>query len=148
MILLLDIYRCSKKPNDIQRHSHDSSKTKQTKIIQTTTNNQQSPTNGKENKMSKFTILEILEWEEDESTAASIYSHEGRREYQRCLEQERVEKEDNEWTKGLPFVCEANDIDEAIEKYTEAYCAWPNILVPIDVDYEEEEDEKEEEDDE
>ena len=83
----------------------------------------------------KITITEILEWEEDQMTAASIYSHEGTREYQRCLEAERVEKEDNQWTKGLPFTCEASDIDEAIEKYNDEFCPWPHILKASDVDY-------------
>jgi len=84
----------------------------------------------------KFTINDILEWEEDKAAAASIYSHEGEREYQRCLEAERVAKLDNKWTEGLPFTCEATDEDDAIEQYNEKYCPWPNILVAVEVDFE------------
>lgn len=49
----------------------------------------------------KITIFDILEWDEDKAAGASIYSHEGEMEYQRCLESERSEKLDKEWTKGL-----------------------------------------------
>ena len=89
----------------------------------------------------KITITEILEWDEDQATAASIYSHEGEREYQRCLEAERVAKLDNEWTKGLPFTCEAENEDDAIEQYIEKYCPWPDILIPVEVDFETDEEE-------
>jgi len=85
----------------------------------------------------KITITEILESSENEDTAASIYSHEGMREYQRCLEAERVEKIDEGRWPGLPFTCTAEDVDEAIEKYNEKFCAFPNILQAEDVDWEE-----------
>lgn len=89
----------------------------------------------------KITINNILEWDEDQAVAASIYSHEGEREYQRCLEFERSEKLDKEWTKGLPFTCQAECIDDAIEQYNEKYCPWPDILIAIEVDYDTDEEE-------
>ena len=89
----------------------------------------------------KITIFDILEWDEDKAAGASIYSHEGEREYQRCLESERSEKLDNEWTKGLPFTCQAECVDDAIEQYNEKYCPWPDILIAVDVDYETDEEE-------
>lgn len=85
----------------------------------------------------KITITAITEWEEDDGLIDGDASHEGHRAVQRLLEEERVAKEDNEWTTGLPFTCKAADLDEALEKYNNKFCEY-DYLKAVDADYEEE----------
>jgi hypothetical protein len=63
-------------------------------------------------------------------------SHEGDRAVQRLLEAERDKKIDEGNWDGLPFVCEAEDIEEAIEKYNDAHCEYDYIKA-TDCDWEE-----------
>ena len=50
-------------------------------------------------------------------------SREGWRDVQKLLEDEKVKKIDNGKAEGLPFVCEAENEEEALEKYNAEYCA-------------------------
>lgn len=70
----------------------------------------------------EITITAIMEWAEDFQAQAGDASHVGWRSVQQVLEDERVRKLDNEWTEGLPFTCEAEDIEDALEQYNEKYC--------------------------
>lgn len=73
--------------------------------------------------MSKyFRINEITDWEEDSHMMEGDASHEGLREVQKLLEEERVKKIDNGEWKGLPYICEAENEIEALEKYNEKFC--------------------------
>ena len=72
----------------------------------------------------KIKITDITDWEEDSYMIAGDASHEGDRAVQRLLEGERVKKIDNGEAEGLQFVCEAEDIDEALQKYNDAYCEY------------------------
>lgn len=87
----------------------------------------------------KITITDIIEWEEDTWLIAGDASHEGSRAVQRLLEQERVRKEDEEWKTGLPFTCEAEDLDDALDQYNEQFCQY-DYLKAIDADYDCDED--------
>ena len=85
----------------------------------------------------KIKITNILDWEEDTQMMDGDASHEGWRPVQSLLEEERVKKIDNEEAEGLPFVCEAKDEDEALEKYNEKFqsgaylkassCDWEEV---------------------
>lgn len=74
--------------------------------------------------MSKFKITEILEWDICRSEIEGDCSHTGEN-YNIALghaEERRDELEESGGT-GLPFICEAKDADEALEKYNEEhYC--------------------------
>lgn len=73
--------------------------------------------------MSKwFRINEITDWEEDTQMMDGDASHEGWRAVQRLLEEEREKKIDNSEWNGLPFVCEAETEEEAIDKYNDEVC--------------------------
>lgn len=72
----------------------------------------------------KIKITEITDWEEDNYMMDGDASHEGNRAVQRRLEEERVEKIDNGNSKGLPFVCEAENEEDALEKYNEQFCEY------------------------
>lgn len=73
--------------------------------------------------MSKyFRINEITDWEEDTQMMDGDASHEGRREVQKLLEEERVKKIDNGEWKGMPFICEAENEIEALDQYNEKFC--------------------------
>ena len=87
--------------------------------------------------MSKwFRINEITDWEEDSSMMAGDASHEGDRAVQRLLEAERVKKIDNNEWEGLPFICEAENEIEALEKYTTKFYEFEYIK-PVEADCEE-----------
>lgn len=87
--------------------------------------------------MSKwFRINEITDWEEDSSMIAGDASHEGDRAVQRLLEAERVKKIDNNEWRGLPFICEADNEIEALEKYTAKFYEFEYIK-PVEADCEE-----------
>ena len=72
----------------------------------------------------KITITEITGWEEDDHMEAGDASHIGWREVQQLLEDERVRKIDNGEWEGLPFTCEAEDIEEALEMYNNEHCDY------------------------
>lgn len=85
----------------------------------------------------KFTINEITDWEEDSWLIDGDASHEGSRAVERLVEQEKREKIDEGKATGLPFTCEAEDIDEALEKYNEEHCEY-DYLKAVECDYDEE----------
>ena len=74
--------------------------------------------------MKKFTIVEVTDWEEDSILMDGDASHEGYRSVQSLLEEERESKIDKGEQKGLPFTCEAENEDEAIEKYNQSVCEF------------------------
>ena len=72
----------------------------------------------------KIKITEITDWEEDSNMMSGDASHEGWRAVESLLEEERVKKIDNGEADGLPFICEAEDEEEALEKYNNANCEY------------------------
>ena len=70
----------------------------------------------------KIKITKITEWRENWELMGGNASHIGDRAVQKRLESERVEKIDNGKANGLPFVCEAKDWSDALEKYNETHC--------------------------
>ena len=83
-----------------------------------------------------YRINEITEWEEDTALIAGDASHEGYRAVQRLLEEERVKKIDDGYAKSLPFVVEADNEEEALEKYVEQ-CYKYEYLKPVKAESEE-----------
>lgn len=86
--------------------------------------------------MAKFKIVEITEWWKDERLIEGDASHEGWRAVTELVEEEEDEKQNGEWTKGLPFVCEAEDEEEAIQKYNDEICEY-DYLKAIGCEWEE-----------
>lgn len=73
----------------------------------------------------KIKIIDIIEWSEDTALVMGDASHNGYDNVNSLLEEEIAKKVKScELAKGLPFVCEANDEDEALEKYNAAYCEY------------------------
>lgn len=73
--------------------------------------------------MSKyFRINEITDWEEDSHKMEGDASHEGGRDVQKILEEERVKKIYNGKWEGLPFICEAGNEIEALWRYNAKFC--------------------------
>lgn len=75
-----------------------------------------------------YRINGITGWREDSCMMEGDASHEGDRAVQQLLEEERVAKIDNGNAKGIPFVCEAENEEEAIEKYNEKFCDGEYLL--------------------
>ena len=70
----------------------------------------------------KMTIIEITDWWEDTAAEMGDASHVGDGNVMRLkLEEYEKKVEGNKWP-GLPFTCEAESEDEAIEKYNEEHC--------------------------
>ena len=70
----------------------------------------------------KMTITEITGWWEDTAAEMGDASHVGDGDVMRLkLEEYERKVERGEWP-GLPFTCEAEDEDEAIEKYNAEHC--------------------------
>lgn len=74
--------------------------------------------------MKKFTIVEVTDWEEDSILISADASHEGYRAVQSLLEEERVQKIDKGKQKGVPFTCDAETEEDAIEKYNASICEF------------------------
>lgn len=70
----------------------------------------------------KYTITEVTDWVEDHAKIAGDASHEGDRAVDVLLEGERARKLDFGEAEGLPFTCEAESEEEAIDKYNEQIC--------------------------
>lgn len=96
---------------------------------------------GESSKM-EFTITEITEWDEDRWLIDGDSSHENPRTVRRLVEQEHEEKEEGEWTKGLPFTCIAEDLDDALDQYNQKFCEY-DYLKAIDAEYDAREPEEE-----
>lgn len=83
----------------------------------------------------KITIIGITEHWEDEPMMHGDASHEGWASVNELYADEyRRKVENNEWD-GLPFTCEADTIDEAIDQYNETVCECDYIKA-VDADYE------------
>ena len=78
----------------------------------------------KQNNKKWFRINEITQLEEDSRAMRGDVGHISDRDIQRWLEEERVKKIDNNECAGLPFICEAENEEEALEKYNEKYCEF------------------------
>jgi len=96
---------------------------------------------GESSKM-EFTITEITEWDEDRWLIDGDSSRENPRTVRRLVEQEREEKEEGEWTKGLPFTCIAENFDDALDQYNQKFCEY-DYLKAIDAEYDVREPEEE-----
>lgn len=70
----------------------------------------------------KYKILEITDWEKDVTEEMADSGHMSDGDIMR-LELEEYERkiENSEWP-GLPFVCEAENEADAIDKYNEKFC--------------------------
>lgn len=76
----------------------------------------------------KFTITGITEWVEDEHMEMGDASHIGDLEVMKLKVAEHEKKiENNDWP-GLPFTCEADSEEEAVEKYNEQCCEYDYYL--------------------
>lgn len=84
----------------------------------------------------KIKITEITEWEKDERLMEGDASHEGDTSVQELVGEEEEEKQYGEWTKGLPFVCEAEDEEEALQKYNDEICEY-DYLKAVGCEWEE-----------
>lgn len=87
--------------------------------------------------MNTYIITEITEWEEDSHMMDGDASHIGWRAVQKLLEEERVRKIDEGIAVGLPFRCEADSIEEALECYNDTHCEY-EYLQATECEYEEE----------
>ena len=72
----------------------------------------------------KIKIIEIIEWEEDSRLIAGDASRNGDRAVERLVEEEKIKKIDNGIAEGLPFICDAEDEDDALEQYNNAICEY------------------------
>lgn len=70
----------------------------------------------------KITILEITEWDRDNRLIDGDASHEGRERVEELIAEEEDAKLYGEWTEGLPFECEAENLYDALEMYNTRYC--------------------------
>ena len=70
----------------------------------------------------KIKITEIIEWEEDNCLIAGDASRNGDKAVRDLIEAEREKKVENGIADRLPFVCEACNIDEALDKYNLYAC--------------------------
>ena len=83
----------------------------------------------------KIKIIEITKWEEDTRLIAGDASHTGDREVDKLVESEKIEKIDNGIAQGLPFICDADDVDSALEQYNHSICEY-DYLKAAECDYE------------
>ena len=83
----------------------------------------------------RILITDITEWSEDHHMIAGDSAHEGDRHVQRVLENERQMKLDDKWKIGLPFECDAADVDEALEIYNNQFCK-NHYLIATEADWE------------
>lgn len=87
----------------------------------------------------KITITDITDHWKDEQMMDGDASHEGWGAVNTLYAEEYERKvENNEW-EGLPFTCEADTIDEAIDQYNETVCGCDYIKA-AEADYETEND--------
>ena len=92
----------------------------------------------------KFTILEITDWEEDEQMEAGDLCHMSEGDVMRIRLDEYEKKiEGGEWP-GLPFTCLAEDADEAIQKYNDKFCDY-DYYKAVDADFADDDEEQKEE---
>lgn len=85
--------------------------------------------------MARFKIHEIIDWEKDRSLLAGDCCHMPESEVMLGYDKEYEKKvERGEWP-NLPFECEAEDEDEALEKYAKTMGRFDYIR-PIDADIE------------
>lgn len=72
----------------------------------------------------KIKITEITDWVKDERLMEGDASHEGWKAVHDLVREEEEEKQYGEWTKGLPFVCEAEDEEDALQMYNDEICEY------------------------
>ena len=89
----------------------------------------------------KITITDIADYVKDEQMMAGDASHMGYDDVlELYLEERRKKIRDGKW-EGLPFTCEADSIEDAIDMYNKKYCECEYILA-ADADYYTDEDEE------
>lgn len=72
----------------------------------------------------KFKIIEIIDWTEDTHMELGDSCHMSEGDVLRHKLNEYEKKvENNEWP-GLPFVCDAESEEEAVDKYNEVHCEY------------------------
>ena len=70
----------------------------------------------------QYIITDIIDWELDEHAIAGDSSHMSDGDIMRLKLEEYEKKIENEEWPGLPFECEAESEEEAIDKYNEQFC--------------------------
>ena len=94
--------------------------------------------------MAKWTIVEITDWYEDEHMEAGDVCHMSEGDVMRFkLDDYEKKIENGEWP-GLPFTCEADSAEEAIDKYNLKHCNY-DYYKATDAEFEEGESEDDEE---
>lgn len=84
--------------------------------------------------MKKFTIIEITDWEKDFQMMDGDSSHMPESDVHfKYAEEYKSKVEEGKWP-GLPFTCEAESKDDAIDKYNSAVCQYDYIQA-IDADF-------------
>lgn len=83
----------------------------------------------------KIKILEITDWEKDDWMMAGDSCHMPESEVLSAYAKEYEEKVENGNWPNLPFTCEAENEDEALEKYNEK-CGRFSYIRAIDADME------------
>lgn len=86
----------------------------------------------------KITIIGITEHWVDDQMMSGDASHEGWTDVNHLYAEEYERKVNNNEWEGLPFTCEADSIDEAIDIYNERVCEYDYIkALNADCDYDE-----------
>ena len=94
--------------------------------------------------MKKFTIVEITDWEKDSHMMAGDSCHIPESDILLHYANEyKTKVEEGKWP-NLPFTCEAEDEDEALDKYNET-CGRFDYIRAIDAEFEEDDEDEEEE---
>lgn len=92
----------------------------------------------------KWTILDITDWYEDTQMEAGDACHMSEGDVMRAKLGEYEQKIEKGVWPGLPFTCEAEDADGAIQKYNDKFCGY-DYYKAVDADFAEDEEETEEE---
>lgn len=93
--------------------------------------------------MKKWTILAITDWCEDRQMEAGDACHMSEGDLMRLKLGEYERKVENRDWPGLPFTCEAESEDEAIEKYNDKFCYY-DYYKAVDADFADDEEPEEE----
>ena len=73
-----------------------------------------------------ITIIDITEWIKDYQLIDGDASHEGDQSVKELVYDEEMKKiySAMPWTLGLPFNCEVENKDEALDLYNQKYCCY------------------------
>lgn len=92
--------------------------------------------------MKKYTIVEITDWEKDDHMMTGDMCHMPEADVYRFYADEYEKKIENGNWPNLPFTCEAESEDDALDKYNET-CGRFDYIRAIDAEFEVEGDDEE-----